>query len=61
MKTAFWIFFGLFIIGTPLFIYDMTQQGINLQYLFLTVLLLLTYHKAFKEPQERAGEAEKKK
>lgn len=57
MKVFFWIYTGLFLILTPLFIYDMyVKRQINFTVIILFILLFTFYDRAFKGKNTSKGE-----
>jgi len=50
MKMYFWIYLVVFIIVTPLFIYDMyVKKKINITFVIAVVLLFIFYKNFFKK------------
>jgi len=58
MKVFFWIYTGLFLLLTPLFIYDMyVERQFNFTVIILFILLFTFYDRAYKG--KNAGKEEK--
>lgn len=56
MKVFFWIYVGLFIVLTPLFIYDMyTERGVNFLFIGAFLLIFVFYKQTFKNENTRQG------
>lgn len=56
MKIFFWIYVGLFILTSPLFIYDMyVERSVHLTYIAAFLLIFVFYKQTFKEENTGKG------
>jgi len=50
MKVFFWIYVGLFLILSPLFIYDMyVERSVNFTFIAFFLLIFVLYNQSFKK------------